>query len=165
MKTRLHSYSKNCDWAEDLGARYGRNGERTHTDKGRYWPWVAHLTKLRMMQQGYIDSLYTSHLTQLPRWRLSWKWCDFSKVPIGTLDFFLNNYFIWEREEERDSGRDRGGGRQHLKQTPCWVWSPTWGSIPGPWDHDLSRNQESNTWPTVALRCWAPEIDLEGAES
>ena len=36
-------------------------------------------------------------------------------------------------------------GERVLKQIPCWAQSPTWGSIPGPWDHDLSLNQESVT--------------------
>ena len=37
--------------------------------------------------------------------------------------FFLRFYlFIWESAHAR-------------------AWSPTWGSIPGPWDHDVSRRQ------------------------
>jgi len=33
-----------------------------------------------------------------------------------------------------------GGGKQRERerQAPRWAGSPTWGSIPGPWDHDLS---------------------------
>ena len=35
-------------------------------------------------------------------------------------------------------------GRENLKQAPCPVQSPTWGSFPALWDHDLSQNQESD---------------------
>ena len=28
--------------------------------------------------------------------------------------------------------------------TACWVQSPTWGLIPGPWDHDLTWSQMLN---------------------
>ena len=45
-------------------------------------------------------------------------------------------YFIRERER----GRERW--RENLKQAPHSSQSPTWGSIPQPWDHDLSQNQE-----------------------
>ena len=37
----------------------------------------------------------------------------------------------------------RGKG-QREKQTSCWAGSLTWGSIPGPWDHDLSQRQMLN---------------------
>lgn len=47
--------------------------------------------------------------------------------------------------------------REHLKEALCSAWSlmgnPTWGSIPWPWDYDLSRNQRvrgSNDWATQA---------------
>ena len=34
------------------------------------------------------------------------------------------------------------GEWENLKQTPCWVWSPTRGSISQPQDHDQSWKQE-----------------------
>ena len=43
-----------------------------------------------------------------------------------------------------------GGVEQKLeewwrnKQTPHWPWSLTWGSNPGPWDHDLTWSQIFN---------------------
>ena len=49
----------------------------------------------------------------------------------------------WEREAR---------GREILKQVPHSVQSPMWGSIPQPWDHDLSLNQESDTQPTKRPR-------------
>ena len=40
-----------------------------------------------------------------------------------------------------------GSGRgRRKKQIPRWVWSLTWGSIPGPLDHDPSWGQMLN-WP------------------
>ena len=44
----------------------------------------------------------------------------------------------WERERERERERE------NLKQTPRSVWSPTWGLIPWPWDHDLRWNPQSD---------------------
>ena len=38
----------------------------------------------------------------------------------------------------------KGGQKKREKQTLRWVGSPTWGWIPGPWDHDLSRRQMLN---------------------
>ena len=51
-------------------------------------------------------------------------------------------------------GRGRGGGRErerekrNFKQAPRSVQNQTWGSIPQPWDHDLSPNQELDAQPT-----------------
>ena len=36
------------------------------------------------------------------------------------------------------------GERENLTQAPHWAGSPMWDSIPGPWDHDLSRRQVLN---------------------
>ena len=60
---------------------------------------------------------------------------------------FLSDLFERERvSTSENGGRRRGaGGRVNLMQTPCWVWSLMQGLISRPWDHDLSRNQESNT--------------------
>ena len=72
-----------------------------------------------------------------------------------TLHFFLFLIFIYFRERERGSaswGRGEAEGG-NLKQTPCWAQSLTWGSISWPWDHNLSRNQESDTQPTEPPRC------------
>ena len=39
-----------------------------------------------------------------------------------------------ERQKRREGERER----ENLKQAPCSVQSPKWGSIPQPWNHDLS---------------------------
>ena len=53
---------------------------------------------------------------------------------------------ISERERERESASGGGAERERVnpKQAPNSAQSPTWGSIPCPWDHELSRNQESD---------------------
>ena len=55
------------------------------------------------------------------------------------LRFYL---FIHERPE-RDTARDRGGGRSSLH-----AGTPMWGSIPGLQDHTLSWRQVLNHWAT-----------------
>ena len=54
--------------------------------------------------------------------------------------------------ERAEGERGKGGGwekeRENLKQAP----HSAWGSIPRPWGHDLSRNQESDAQPTEPPR-------------
>lgn len=47
--------------------------------------------------------------------------------------------FFWQGEMQRERERE------NPKQIPHSVWSLTWGLVSRPWDHDLSRNQESDT--------------------
>ena len=62
----------------------------------------------------------------------------------ASLLIFLRFYlFIHERHRER--GRDMGRGRSRLH-----AGSPAWDSIPGLWDHALSRRQMLNCWDTQA---------------
>ena len=64
---------------------------------------------------------------------------------VWFLDFFFLrfsfNVFIWERKNKRTSGK---GQKEREKQTSPWAGTPTWGSIPGPQDHDLSWRQMFN---------------------
>ena len=53
------------------------------------------------------------------------------------LGFFFKILFIHERH------RDTGRGRSWLH-----AGNLMWNSIPGPWDHDLSRRQMLNHWAT-----------------
>ena len=60
-------------------------------------------------------------------------------------EFLKKNYF---KERESTWVRERGRGRENLKQAPCWVQSLTRGLILQFWDHDLSCNQELDPWGT-----------------
>ena len=69
--------------------------------------------------------------------------------------------FIYLRERGRERQRNRASewsrGRErekeNLKQAPPSGRSLMQGSIPQPWDHDLSQNQELGAQPTEPLRC------------
>ena len=63
-------------------------------------------------------------------------------------DEFTRDLFIYFRKV----GRGRGRRKKNLKQTPHWVQTLTRGSISPPWDHDLSREQESDAQPTEPPR-------------
>ena len=58
-----------------------------------------------------------------------------------------------EGERGREGGREGERERETLKQNPCSAQSPTRGSIPRLWDHDLGRNQELDTQPIEPPRC------------
>ena len=62
--------------------------------------------------------------------------------------FFWKTWFIWEGKST-----SRGSSRQREKQVPRWPGSPTGDSIPGPWDHDLSRWQVLN-WLSQPWHTW-----------
>ena len=62
---------------------------------------------------------------------------------------FLFGFFILDRERALVGERARG----RKIEAPCSAWSPMQGSIPQPWDHDLSQNQESDAQPTDPPRC------------
>ena len=47
----------------------------------------------------------------------------------------------------------REGERENLKQAPHSAQSLTQGSIPQPWVHDLSQNQELEAQQTEPPRC------------
>ena len=57
--------------------------------------------------------------------------------------FFL--FLEREREKARARGRQGRGERKNLKQVPCPAQSAMQGSIPWPWDHNLSQNKEADT--------------------
>lgn len=69
--------------------------------------------------------------------------------------------FIFEREWECTSCRERGGrrvgerkrGRESLKQNSHSVWSPARSSVPQLWDHSLSQNRESYVQLTEPPLC------------
>ena len=70
---------------------------------------------------------------------------------------FYLSIFLEREKENRESMSE--GERENLKQAPCSAWNPMWGSIPWPWDHDLSWNQELDTQPTESTRrCDRPKF-------
>ena len=71
---------------------------------------------------------------------------DLAHATEVKVSFFKKRFIYFERESEREREKDHvcaGGKGETLKQTPCWAWSPIWGSIPWPWNQDLRQNQES----------------------
>ena len=75
---------------------------------------------------------------------------ELSYVPLEIGFFFFLRFYLFVIEREarastgRQSGRQRQRQRQREKQAPCRARSPMWDSIPGRWDHDLSRRQLLN---------------------
>ena len=66
--------------------------------------------------------------------------------------FFLLRFYLFDREREMESTSRRSGRqRETEKQSPRWAGSPTWGSIPWPWGHDLNFYGSSITASSV--RC------------
>ena len=61
------------------------------------------------------------------------------------LFIFKKMLFIWEREREQ-AREHKQGQRERRKLTPCWTgtWSPTQGTVSGPWDHELAQRQMLN---------------------
>ena len=66
-------------------------------------------------------------------------------------------FSFFEREPASELARVReragAGGERISSKPPHSARSPTWGSIPRPWDdHNLSQNQESDASPTEPPR-------------
>ena len=69
----------------------------------------------------------------------TWRCSKSNLYVISFLKTFFKDFIsLFERQ------RTWRGEEQREKQTPCWAGSPTQDSIPGPWDHDLSRRQTLN---------------------
>ena len=56
------------------------------------------------------------------------------------------------REKEREEGRKDRERKNSQADFPLSMEPNTRGSIPGPWDDDVSRNQELGTQPTEPPR-------------
>lgn len=63
-------------------------------------------------------------------------------------------YLFWIIFWERLRERERVG--ENPKQASRPAQSLLQGWISGPWDHDLSQNQEPEAWPTWATRMPLP---------
>ena len=57
--------------------------------------------------------------------------------------FIFKILFIFEKMQKRAQAEGAAEGERE-NQTPHWAGSPTWNSILGPWDHDLSQRQTFN---------------------
>ena len=84
------------------------------------------------------------HHRSNPEQEMCSDWMEEGRGPYAS--FFFISFLDWERKGERKHaqwGRDIAIGREDLKHMPCLAWSPMWGLISQPWDHDLSQNQKS----------------------
>ena len=76
--------------------------------------------------------------------------CWTTEPPRCPFILFFKDLFILKREY---MSRVRGRGRERIfNQIPCWAPSQKQGLIPGPWDYDLSWNQESTAQLTEPPR-------------
>ena len=66
-----------------------------------------------------------------------------TESPRGPYSILI--FIFWESKCTHTSRRRGDRGRENPKQVPSPVQSLMWGSVSGPWDHDLSWNQESDT--------------------
>ena len=68
--------------------------------------------------------------------------------------FFLNVHLFWETEQQESRGRGEREGERESRagSMPISTSAPTRGSILWPWDHDLSRSQESDAQLTEPPR-------------
>lgn len=81
------------------------------------------------------------YLTPVPFFSYAFSEHNFQRCYVFKRFIYLRE---WERVRMRE--RARGGGwrvraetgRESLKQTPSWAWTPTRGSISWLWDRDLS---------------------------
>ena len=84
----------------------------------------------------------------------------------SVLFFLKKNIYVCIHERHTERGRDTGRGRSRLL-----VGSTTWDSIPGPWDHDLSRRQTLNHWATqvplslVVMDSWVISSSWQGSHT
>ena len=109
-------------------------------EKIRELVWLAnHLQKQKIFTNGReMKSLTVTKFQKATGGVLEEKWRFLSLwVRKDFFFFFLKNIlFIHSWETQRERGRDTGRGRSRLP-----VGSSMWDSIPGPWDHTMSRRQ------------------------
>ena len=83
---------------------------------------INHLKRHTIWFRLYVKSVLLIYFLILER---KCKWRKGAEVQSG-------------REREGERGRQGERQRENPKHAPCSVQCPTWGSIPQPWDHDLS---------------------------
>lgn len=78
---------------------------------------------------------------------------------VNLIHRLANFLFFYVRKRAHEQGRVAGQGgerereRENVKQGLRSGWSPTWGLILLPWDHESSHNQESDAQPPEPLGC------------
>jgi len=65
---------------------------------------------------------------------------------------FFKDFIIHLRE--RETARESRSGEEREQQAPRKGGNPTWGSIPGPQDHDLSGRQTPNPLSHPGVPIW-----------
>ena len=103
----------------------------------------------------FISSAFPDFSQAFPLWH---KLCVCVCVRVCVCVFSL--LFFYFRESVSGVGEQRESNRENPKLAPHLTWNPMQGSIPQPWDHDLSRNQESDAQTTESPRHPAPVLVL-----
>ena len=118
------------------------------------------LLLMTMMVMNSVSKVKTSRLRaqKLNQGHVkSCRLCRQQNLSEEIIYFLLFYFIIYKRDSACEQGRQRERERErergNLKQAAHLVWSLTQGSIPQPWDHDLSPNQESGAQPTEPPRC------------
>ena len=100
-------------WVRDSGGSWGQIS---------YIPVFENSYSLATNQSLWLSILHTHHSSR-----------------VILLKIFKNSFERErEREQEHEQGEVRGRGRSKL---PTEQGTQCWGSIPGPWDRDLSQKQ------------------------
>ena len=75
-----------------------------------------------------------------------------SKWEFSCSNLFFKILFIYLQRDWVEEGAEGEGDREFQADPPLST-EPEVGLIPQPWDHDLSKNQESVAQPTEPPRC------------
>ena len=111
----------------------------------RKWPFSG-LTNISIKMKSQIFSREGKSFSEL-------NFAYFSFIFIIYLLFFRERECMCTHTSEWGRGRGRGGERERererernrlLSRLHVSAWILMWGSIPWPWNHDLSQNQESD---------------------
>ena len=64
-------------------------------------------------------------------------------IKVNFLFYFFKRFYLFDRKTQQER-KHKQGEWEREKLTPRRAGSPMWGSIPEPWDHELSRRQTPN---------------------
>ena len=93
-----------------------------------------------------------------PSWPGTFLSCATPKLGLGSsvLFFFKKDLCIYLRERKRERVWGAEGEGEREKPRLSAQHRAQWGWIPGPWDHDLSQNQQSES-PRLNWLDWATQ--------